>query len=218
VKQGDLLFQLRPLRTKEARDDKKERPLVSINAPFDGMIDRLPYQRGSVVLKGETLTNLFDNSMMRAYFNVPETRYFEYMAGVKQYKEDSKVELVLADGSKFQQLGKLGTIGAVFNAGMIAFRADFPNPDRLLRHGQTGTVLISHLQKDAIVIPLKATFQVLDRRYVWVVDKDDVAHRREIVVQNELDDRFVIKKGVGVGDKIVIEGVGRVRDGNKVKY
>ena len=71
---------------------------------------------------------------------------------------------------------------------------------------------------DAIVIPQRATFEILDKRYVYVVDKDDVVHRREIVVQHELDDIFVIKKGVGVDDRIVFEGIRQVRDGEKVEY
>ena len=142
------------------------------------------------------------------------------MADLSQDKEDLKIELVLANGSKFPQTGKIGAIEADFNneTGNIPFRADFPNPDRLLRHGQTGTVLISRVLKDAIVIPQRATFEILDKRYVYVVDKDDVVHQREIVVQNELDDIFVIKKGLGVDDKIVLEGVRQVRDGEKVEY
>ncbi len=71
---------------------------------------------------------------------------------------------------------------------------------------------------DAIVIPQRATFEILDKRYVYVVDKDDVVHRREIVIQNEVDDIFVIKKGVGVNDRIVLEGVRQVHDGDKVEY
>ena len=72
--------------------------------------------------------------------------------------------------------------------------------------------------KDAIVIPQRATFEILDKRYVYVVDKDDVVHQREIVVQNELDDIFVIKKGLDVNDRIVLEGIRQVRDGEKVEY
>ena len=193
---------------------------TTVRAPFDGMVDRLPRQQGSFVQKGETLTTLSDNSLMWVYFNVPEARYLEYMADLDQHKDDLKIELVLANGNKFHQPGKLGAIGADFNNGTetFAFRADFPNPDRLLRHGQTGTVLISQVQNDAIVIPQRATFEVLDKRYVYVVDKDDVAHQREIVIQNELEDRFVIKKGVDVDDKIVVEGVRLVHDGDKVEY
>ena len=71
---------------------------------------------------------------------------------------------------------------------------------------------------DAIVIPQRATFEILDKRYVYVVDKDDVVHQREIVIQNEMDDIFVIKKGLDVDDRIVLEGVRQVRDGEKVEY
>ena len=103
---------------------------------------------------------------------------------------------MLANGNKFPQTGKIGAIEAEFNneTGNIPFRADFPNPDRLLRHGQTGTVLIHRTLKNAIVIPQRATFEILDKRYVYVVDKDDVVHQRVIAVQNELEDIFVIKK------------------------
>ncbi len=156
---------------------------------------------------------------MWVYFNVPETQYLEYMANRQQH-EDDKIELMLANQTKFPQPGKLGAIEAEFNkeTGNIAFRADFPNPDGLLRHGQTGTILIHRKVHDAIVIPQRATYEIMDKRYVYVVDKDDVVHRREIVVQNETDDIFVIKKGVSVGDRIVLEGIRQVRDGEKVEY
>ena len=127
---------------------------------------------------------------------------------------------MLANGKKFPQIGTIGAIEADFNneTGNIKFRADFPNPDRLLRHGQTGTVLISRVQNDAIVIPQRAVFEVLQKRYVYVLDNDDVAHQREIAIQNELEDLFVIKTGLTVDDKIVLEGARQVRDGEKVEY
>src|SRR5262249_45541593 len=98
------------------------------------------------------------------------------------------------------------------------FRADFPNPDGLLRHGQTGTILIHRKVHDAVVIPLGATYDIMGKRYVNVVDKEDVAHRREIVSQFETDAVDVIKQGIGVGDTIVVEGIRRVREGEKVEY
>ena len=121
---------------------------------------------------------------------------------------------------KIDPAHQIGAIEANFNNenGNIAFRADFPNPDRLLRHGQTGTVLIDRPLKDAIVIPQRATFEILDKRYVFVVDKDDVAHQREIEIAYELDDIFVIEKGLDVNDKFVLEGVRQVRDGEKVEF
>ena len=82
----------------------------------------------------------------------------------------------------------------------------------------TGNVLIHRTLKNAIVIPQRATFEILDKRYVYVVGEDDKVHQREIVVQNELDNIFVIKKGLGVDDRIVYEGVRQVHDGEKVEY
>jgi membrane fusion protein (multidrug efflux system) len=219
VKQSDLLFEIMPLVDKQKPDAENGDKAVSIKAPFDGLVGRLPRQRGSLVLKGETLTTLSDNSLMWAVFRVPEARYLEYMShNLGQDRDVQKIELVLANGNKYDQPGKLGAIEAEFDAGNIAFRADFPNPERLLRHGQTGTVLISHVQNDAILIPQRATLEALNKRYVYVVDKDDVAHRREIVVQNEVEDQFVVRTGLGVGEKIVVEGVRQVRDGDKVEY
>jgi len=171
------------------------------------------------VEKGTILTTLSDNSVMWVYFNVPETIYLDQMADANRNK-DLKIELRLADGSIFNHAGKITTIEADFNneAGTIPFRADFPNPEGLLRNGQTGTVLVRRVVKDALVLPQRATFEVLDKRYVYVVDKDQVAHKRGIVVRHELDDLFVIKKGLAVDDKIILEGVRQVHDGEKVEY
>src|SRR4029077_16609590 len=176
----------------------------------DGIVDRLMHQQGSLVQEGEVLTTLSDNSVMWVYFNVPEARYFEYMADLKQKKDDLQIGLVLANGEKFDQIGKIGAIEADFNneTGNISFRADFPNPARLLRHGQTGTILISRVMKDALVIPQRATFEILQKRYVYVIDEEHVAHQREIVpARNELEDQYVIASGLGAEERIVLEGI-----------
>jgi membrane fusion protein, multidrug efflux system len=214
VKKGDLMFKLLPILGKP----KPDAELANVTAPFDGIVGRQHQLTGSLVKEGDVLTTLSDNSVMWVYFNVPEKQYLEYMAHRQQHDED-KFELVLADQTKFPQPGKLGAIEGQFNnaTGNIAFRADFPNPDGLLRHGQTGTILIHRTVHDAIVIPQRATFENLDKKYVYVVDKNDVVHRREIGIQHELEDIYVIRKGVGVGDRIVLEGIRQVRDGEKVE-
>lgn len=191
-----------------------------VRAPFDGIIDRLHEQQGSLVKEGEVLTTLSDNTLMWVYFNVPEARYLEYMNNQGKNSEDQKIELVLADGSTFPQAGTIGAIEAKFNneTGNIPFRADFPNPKGLLRHGQTGNVLIRRTQKGALVIPQRATFEILDKRYVYVIGDDNVVHQREITVQNELDDIFVLKGGLSVSDKIVLEGVQQVHNGEEIEY
>jgi len=190
-----------------------------VRAPFDGIIDRLHEQLGSLIKEGDILTTLSDNRVMWAYFNVSEARYLDYMGNSGRHKDDAKIELVLANGSTFPEPGKIGAIEAKFNheTGNIPFRADFPNPDGLLRHGQTGNVLIGQTAANAIVIPQRATFEILDKRYVYVVGKDDVVHQRQIVIGNEMDDIFVVKEGLGVDDRIVFEGVRQVRDGDKVE-
>lgn len=199
---------------------------ASIKAPFDGIIDRLFHQQGALVEEGEVLTTLSDNSVMWVYFNVPEKRYLEYMANLK-HDNDMKVELLLAGGKKFDHVGMLdpargkGAIEADFNneTGNIPFRADFPNPGHLLRNGQTGTVLLSWVEHDALVIPQRATFEVLSKRYVYVIDEQNVAHQREVAIQNELEDLFVIKpNGISAKDKIVLEGIRQIRNGEKVEY
>jgi len=197
-----------------------ELDFTKIRAPFDGIVDRLHEQLGSLIKEGDVLTTLSDNSLMWVYFNVPEKRYLEYMTDLHDDKADQQIELVLANGNKFPYTGKIGAIEAKFNnqTGNIPFRADFPNPQGLLRHGQTGTVLIRRVAKNATVIPQRATFEILDKRYVYVVDKDDVVHQREIVVDHEMDDIYVIKDGVKVNEKVVLEGMREVHDGEKVHY
>jgi membrane fusion protein (multidrug efflux system) len=203
-----------------AKQAKAELDFATVKAPFDGIVDRLQHQQGSLVQEGEILTTLSDNSVMWVYFNVPEARYLEYMAEQGQNKESPDIELVLANGSTFDHAGKIGAIEADFNntMGTVSFRADFPNPDFLLRHGQTGTVLIHRTLKNAVVIPQRATFENLAKRYVYIVDKDDVVHQREIVIQHELDDIYVISSGPGVDERIVLEGIRQVRDGDTVEF
>ena len=225
---------------------------ANIKAPFDGIIDHQRHQQGSLISEGDILTTLSDNSVMWVYFNVPETRYLEYQA--RPDKDNIKVELMLANGEKFPQIGKIAAIEADFNneTGNIAFRADFPNPDRLLRHGQTGTILLSRVVKDAVIIPQRATFEILAKKYAFVVEgkadgeqvnaqhgeentgNETAAHggehdahknmahgvirQREIVVLNEMDDIYLIKNGLGAKDRIVLEGIRQVRDGDEVEY
>jgi membrane fusion protein (multidrug efflux system) len=199
---------------------KAEWEFTEIKAPFDGIVDRQHEQRGSLIKERDILTTLSDNSVMWVYFNVPEASYLEYMAHVSQAKEPPRIELKLANGSKFQYDAKNILVEAQFNneTGNIPFRADFDNPHGLLRHGQTGTVLIHQTLNNAIVIPQRAVYEILEKRYVYVVDKDDVVHQRLITVEHELEDIFVIKSGLEVNDKIVLEGVRQVKDGEKVEY
>ncbi|MEW4564808.1 efflux RND transporter periplasmic adaptor subunit [Bremerella sp. JC770] len=199
---------------------------TNVKAPFDGIVDRQLVQLGSLVEEGEVLTTFSDNNVMWVYFNVPEARYLEYKRQLDQDKaagageEHLQVELKLANGEIFPQPGKIGAIEADFDntTGNIAFRADFPNPTGLLRNGQTGTVLIHRTLKDVIVIPQRATYEILARRYAYVIDENNIVHQRDIEIQSEQDDIFVIKSGLQEGEKIILEGIRQVRDGDHIEY
>lgn len=211
----------------KAKQAQAELNFATITAPFDGIVDRLHEQQGSLIKEKDILTTLSDNSMMWVYFNVPEVRYLEYMAGRKAPTGDSKIvladstiELMLANGAVFNHsAGNTVTVEGQFNneTGNIAFRADVANPEGLLRHGQTGTVRIHRPLRNAVVIPQRATFEILDKQYVWVVGENGVAHQRLITIQLEQDDIYVVDKGLSANEKIILEGVRQVRDGDKVK-
>jgi membrane fusion protein, multidrug efflux system len=224
------LYRARLAKAKAKADlAEAELKFTEVKAPFDGIIDRLRQQQGSLVKKEDLLTTLSDNSTMWVYFNVPEARYLEYMTqiGAKSGQNhsqiqlvDSRIELMLANGSKFENNpGKFLTVEGKFNneTGNIAFRADFPNPAGLLRHGQTGTILLHRSMKNAVVIPQRATFEILEKQYVWVVGEDHVAHQRPITISHELEDIYVIKSGLGLKDKIVLEGVPQVHENDKLE-
>ncbi|TWU40136.1 Solvent efflux pump periplasmic linker SrpA precursor [Novipirellula aureliae] len=198
-----------------------EMDFADIKAPFDGVVDRLHEQEGSLVDEGAMLTTMSDNSVMWVYFNVPEARYLEYQTAMNagQDQDSLNVQLRLANHTIFDQPGKIGAIEADFDSetGNIAFRADFPNTNGLLRHGQTGTILIHKIEKDAIVIPQRATFEILAKKYAYVIDANNVVHQREIVIQNEKDDVFLVADGLEAGETIVLEGIRQVRDGETIE-
>ena len=192
---------------------------TDIKAPFDGIIDHFHVREGSMLDEGELLTTLSDNSKMWVYFNVPEAEYLDYIMNTDKNK-NQKVNLLLANNKVFNQSGIVETIEGEFNneTGNIAFRATFPNPDSVLRHGETGNILMTIPLEHALLIPQKSTFEVLDKRYVFVIDQDNIVRQREIEVGAELSQLFVVKVGLTDNDKILLEGIRLVKDGQEVKY
>jgi membrane fusion protein (multidrug efflux system) len=192
---------------------------TNIRAPFDGVIDHLHEREGSMLDEGELLTTLSDNSKMWVYFNVPEAEYLNYIVTADKNKKQ-KVNLLMANNIVFNQPGIVETIEGEFNneTGNIAFRATFPNPQSILRHGETGTVLMTIPLKNALLIPQKSTFEVLDKRYVFVIDKNGVVRQREITIGASLENLFEIKKGLDANDHILLDGIRLVKDKDKIKY
>ncbi|UOR04093.1 efflux RND transporter periplasmic adaptor subunit [Hymenobacter aerilatus] len=191
---------------------------TTIRAPFDGIMDHFQARLGSLVDEGDLLTTLSDNSKMWVYFNVPEAEYLAYKEAKTNNLE--KVNLLMANNQVYPQPGVVQTIEADFNneTGNIAFRATFPNPNRLLRNGETGSVMMTVPLKDALIIPQKATFEVLEKKFVYVVDKDKHVHQREVTVGSEMPDLYIITDGLKPDDRIMLEGIRKVKDGEKIKY
>lgn len=192
---------------------------TEIKAPFNGIMDHFQVRLGSLVDEGDLLTTLSDNSEMWVYFNVPEAEYLNYKTSVTQ-ENLMKVNLRMANNQLFKYPGEVKTIEADFNneTGNIAFRATFPNPDRLLRHGETGNIEMGIPMKDAIMIPQKSTYEILEKKYVFVVDKNNVVHSREITIASEMPDLYVVKDGLNENDRILLEGIRKVKDNDKIEY
>ena len=189
-----------------------------IKAPFNGIMDHFQVRQGSLVNEGDLLTTLSDNSKMWVYFNVPEAEYLDFQT--HHQNNQVNVKLVMANNELFGYPGVVQTIEADFNneTGNIAFRATFPNPKRLLRHGETGSVRMTVPLKNALIIPQKATFEVLDKKYVYVVDKANVIRSREIVIAAEMPHIFVVQSGLKKDDKILLEGLRQVKENEKIRY
>ncbi|MBS1589826.1 MAG: efflux RND transporter periplasmic adaptor subunit [Bacteroidetes bacterium] len=192
---------------------------TKIYAPFDGIIDRIPLKAGSLLEEGSLITTVSDISSVFAYFNISENEYLEYLREKKDGQTaNEQVELILADGGKYEFAGKLETVASEFqeNTGSIAFRVRFPNPNNFLKHGASGKVSLSRVVKQAIVIPQKACFEVQDRNYVYLLGKDYKIHAQEFKPDTRLGNFFIVSEGLKSGDTIVYEGIQRLREGMKI--
>ena len=190
---------------------------TDIKAPFEGIMDHLVVRVGSLLDEGALLTTLSDVSQLWVYFNVPEAQYLDF----KTHKKDKigeTVQLKMADGEIFNQTGVIEAIVGDFNnaSGNIQFRALFANPDKILRHGETGTILMAKPYPNAMLIPQKATFEIMDKTYVYVVNKEEKVEQRLIHIEAELPQLFIVKDGVNDSDRILLEGIRKVRPGEKV--
>lgn len=192
---------------------------TEIKAPFDGIMDHFQVRLGSLVNEGDLMTTLSDNSEMWVYFNVPEAEYLNYKTHATE-ENLLKVNLLMANNQEFEYPGEVKTIEADFNneTGNIAFRATFPNPKGLLRHGETGNIEMGIPLKNAIIIPQKATYEILEKKYVFVVDKNNVVHSREINIASEMPDLYILKDGLNENERILLEGIRKVKDGDKIEY
>ena len=194
-----------------------------VTAPCDGVIGSIPNREGSLASpSGAALTTVSDNSEVYAYFSLNEKDILSLTDNGaktldKAISEMPDVKLILADGTVYGENGKVATISGVIDntTGAANVRALFRNTNGMLRSGSTGTVLIPHQADSVILIPQKATFEIQDRRYVYVVNDSNKTVSNHVEVLDLSDGQnFVVKSGLNAGERIAVEGVGvSLRDG-----
>lgn len=187
---------------------------TEIKAPFTGVINRIPHKIGSLIEEGTLLTRISQNDEIFAYFDVSEKEYLNYAKNLKSDSTTSKyVTLILADGSEHNQIGIIETVEGIIDeqTGNIAFRARFKNPGKIIKHGASGRVRLRKKFEDVLVVPQKATFEIQDKLYVYVIDKNNKIQIRNIETLARLPHLFLIKKGIQAGEHILYEGIQNVK-------
>ncbi len=191
---------------------------TNIKAPFDGVVDRIPFKIGSLINEGHLLTTLFDSDFVYAYFRVSEKEYLEYIKSHPDDRRSNDVELIQADGNFHSKAGRIETLEGEFDTstGTIAFRAKFPNPQHILKHGSSGKIRLSNSIENALLIPQKATFEIQDKTFVYLVDKENKLKVRSFVPGSRLSYFYIVESGLKEGDRIIYEGIKEARDGMQI--
>lgn len=189
-----------------------------ITAPFTGTINRIPKKAGSALSEEELLTTLADTTEVYAYFRVSENDFLRNQS-VLQGESAPEVLLKLADGSLFKKPGRIDAMANEFDreTGTITLRARFENEDGLLRHGSSGQVVLKTHLPGAVLVPQASTFEVQGDLFVYAVDEQSIVHARKIVSRVRHDAQFVVESGLTAQDRFVLEGVQRLKDGNKIQ-
>lgn len=191
-----------------------------IKAPFHGIINRLPQKIGSLIEEGSLLTTLSQNNEVFAYFDVSEAEYLNFMSKLtKGHEEDRKVQLVLANGKTFEKEGFIETMEGEIdeNTGNISVRCRFQNPNFILKHGASGKLRMPKKFKNALIIPQKSTFEIQDKIFVYVLNKDKSLRMQLIEVSERIPHLYVVRKGLSTSDFIIYEGIQLAKEGMKIK-
>ena len=198
---------------------RKNLSYTVVKAPSEGVVGTIPNREGSLAspTSAQPLTTISDNSQVYAYFSMSERDLLELTDGGASVNERigalPAVKLQLADGSIYPVEGRVATLpGMIDNTtGAASARALFDNPGGRLRSGNTGQVLIPRSNHGVLTVPQRATYEVQDLRYVYVLNDSNAAVSKQITVEPYSDGQtFVVTSGLNPGDRVVVEGVGTV--------
>ena len=197
----------------------------TVTSPADGVVGSIPYRVGSLVSasSAEPLTTVSNISKMYVYFSMTEKQLLaltRQAGGVNAaIQAMPSVTLKLSDGTTYSQSGKVSTISGVIDqsTGSVQMRATFDNAQHILRSGGTGAVLVPTHASDAIMVPQSATFDVQDKKFVYVVNADKTVATREITVLPQNNGQsYVVASGLRSGERIVVDGVSQLKNGQKI--
>lgn len=197
----------------------------TVTSPADGVVGSIPYRVGSLVSgqSAEALTTVSNISKMYVYFSMTEKQLLALTreaGGVNAaIKKMPAVSLVLSDGTTYSQSGTISTVSGVIDpsTGSVQMRATFDNAQHILRSGGAGSILIPTHASDAIMVPQSATFDVQDKKFVYVVNADKTVATREITVLPQNNGQtYVVASGLRAGERIVVDGVNQLKNGQKI--
>jgi len=194
-------------------------------SPVSGVVGRITLREGSLLTAGvsKPITTVASTGNVFAYFAFDEKYLLQLTdssrLSLKQMATKlPPAELVLSNGQIYEHKGKIELGSSLIDptTGSLQMKAIFPNPDDVLHSGSTGTLRIPNIYTNTIVIPQKATYDIQDKKFVFTVDANNTVHATNIKVLNNTSDQFIIGWGLNEGDRIVLDGVGKVRDGDKI--
>lgn len=197
-----------------------------VTSPIAGVVGTLDFKEGTLVSPQTLLTVVSDNAQMDAYFSMTEKEILDLTDGGKRSIESAKdalpeVQLQLANGQIYPQPGKIVSISGVLDSatGSAQVKAQFPNPDGMLRSGNTGNILLPSATAGALQIPQNATFEIQDMKFCYVVGDSAKVHTTPITVSDLSDGKnYIVTSGLKAGDQVVVEGIGiSVQDGMTIR-
>lgn len=195
-----------------------------VRAPASGVVGSLPFKKGALVSASNTLTTVSDVSTVEVFFSMSEpdilgmSKSAGSVAGV--LKEMPTVKLQLADGTTYNQPGHVVKMSGVIDSSTGAYTliAHFANPNRLLKSGGAGQIIVPHVNNSAIVIPQEATVQVQDKIFVYVLGSDNKVKYTAIKVDSQDDGvNYIVTDGLHTGDRFVSKGITKLTDGQEIK-
>lgn len=202
---------------------------TQIRAPFDGVMDLIPYKKGSLVSSSSPnpLTRISDISRINVYFSINEKQFFDWMekSGGKSVTDyingQGEINLILPNNQLFNQKGIVDMVSGQVDSktGSIALRAVFPNPDQVLRSGNSATLRVYEKLDNALLIPQRATVEIQGKRFVYKVDDEGMVTSVavDLLEHTPSNEYFIVKSGLIAGDRIIAEGLVSIREGVKIK-